>query len=847
MPPVIDPKMVQHMWRVSPAATAVTLSREDPVPFLPYRHQLFVSTQIRNAVIGTGPRFLIINEPPQFGKEIAHADPIFTPKGWRTHGELESGDTVFGRNGEQVKVLATSPEVIGDCEVEFTDGSVIHCHENHEWVVFDRRNDRLISRVYETKRMFGKEWLGDRKRGGRGRFQVDPNVSLELDGRSDLALDPYSLGVWLGDGTWNKYSIDCAASDHSIIAKIESLGHLRTWTYVHPDTGVVRSQFASWKEPLLKLGLLKQNKFIPGEYLLANKKQRLELLAGLVDTDGYVHQGNGRITFSNTNKRIIDAVAVLVRSLGWRISISEVEPVLSSSGIQGQLMVYQLCFNPTCDIPTVLDRKRINVKDPMVRRRSIVEIRKCEPRPGKCIQVEGGVYLVGETMIPTHNSTLGSKWTPLWFLENFPHKKVMVCGYGTQFASEFGAWTRNTVAAHKGTLSFELSEDSKAKDRWNTNMGGSMTSAGIGGQITGKGADLLVIDDPIKNSEEALSIGHREKVWRWWQTTASSRISKNAVVLVILTRWHEDDLAGRLTSREFNPEYCDKFHKIVLPAICDSTDDPLGRALGESLCPELFDVESLRFKMAQAGDEALALYQQKPRGEDGSGNVYDHYSDIENVMRVERDPMLPLDWCLDFNRDPFCTVLAQTREWVGGKQYLTNQKLIQVEVLKEIVRHDVSTEGICQAFIEETRKYVNQSNGQVSLNIFGDTSGNKRSTSADRTDWQIIKSFFKRYPEFKVALHVGTNNPPVKARVNSTNAALYSIDGYRRVKVDPSCDELRKDFKQVRWMRDTNGNTLSEVDKRDRKRTHASDALGYMIWHRLGIRESGGERSGLMQ
>ena len=79
------------------------------------------------------------------------------------------------------------------------------------------------------------------------------------------------------------------------------------------------------------------------------------------------------------------------------------------------------------------------------------------------------------------------------------------------------------------------------------------------------------------------------------------------------------------------------------------------------------------------------------------------------------------------------------------------------------------------------------------------------------------------------------------------NGALMSFDGFRRVKVDPSCVELRKDFKNVRWAVDSNGNTMQDIDKRDRKRTHTSDALGYMIWSWLGLREESGEMSGLMQ
>jgi hypothetical protein len=94
---------------------------------------------------------------------------------------------------------------------------------------------------------------------------------------------------------------------------------------------------------------------------------------------------------------------------------------------------------------------------------------------------------------------------------------------------------------------------------------------------------------------------------------------------------------------------------------------------------------------------------------------------------------------------------------------------------------------------------------------------------------------------------VNTTNPGVNARVTAVNEALCSLDGYRRLKIDPGCKELRKDFRQCRWMRDSNGNTLKAIDKRDAKRTHASDALGYAVYGLLALRPEAGEQRGLLQ
>ena len=123
------------------------------------------------------------------------------------------------------------------------------------------------------------------------------------------------------------------------------------------------------------------------------------------------------------------------------------------------------------------------------------------------------------------------------------------------------------------------------KTNWNLDNGmGGMISVGIGGSITGYGADLLIVDDPIKNRAEAESATYRDKLWDEYQSTVSTRLHAGGAVIIILTRWHEDDLAARL----LNPEYgkVEDWDIISLPAVCeDPATDPLGRELGEALWP----------------------------------------------------------------------------------------------------------------------------------------------------------------------------------------------------------------------------------------------------------------------
>lgn len=218
----------------------------------------------------------------------------------------------------------------------------------------------------------------------------------------------------------------------------------------------------------------------------------------------------------------------------------------------------------------------------------------------------GGRLLV--SMPPRHGkSLLCSRWTPVWFLELFPKRRVLLASYGAQFAAEWGRKVRNTLRDHADRLMVGLAQDSKAVDHWNTVEGGGMSTAGVGGPLTGRGADLLIVDDPVKDSEEARSEVKREKVWEWWRETAYTRIEPGGTVIVIMTRWHEDDLVGRILANDG-----DLWHHLCLPALAED-DDPLGRAEGECLWQDRFDADDLASIRDRIGTHAFAaLYQQRP-------------------------------------------------------------------------------------------------------------------------------------------------------------------------------------------------------------------------------------------
>jgi hypothetical protein len=424
----------------------------------------------------------------------------------------------------------------------------------------------------------------------------------------------------------------------------------------------------------------------------------------------------------------------------------------------------------------------------------------------------------------------------------------MLCGYGANFAAEWGRAVRNIVTSNQGALRFTLAEDSKAANRWRTSQDGGMVTAGVGGDITGKGADLLIIDDPVKNIQEANSPTYRDSVWEWWTSTARTRLHPGGVILIIMTRWHEDDLVGRLTNPEWNEDW-DKWHVINLPAIWEEEyPDVIGRRKGEALCPERYPVDALHeLRRAVGAADWASLYMGKPARTAGVGNVYHAYDNQLNVMRLDRDPELPLFWSLDFNVDPMSSVIGQWRETTTERTRLTNEKLLTVEVLQEISLANSNTPEACHAFIDKTREYVRAARGRpIKLHIFGDSSGNQRNTSGTDTDWIIIRRFLQRYPEFRTTFHIPKQNPAVRDRTNAVNDALC-CDGYRRLQIDIGCTLLRRDLQQTKWKLDPGGNSTGVIDKSDVKISHMSDALGYVIERKFGMRAMSGDQQGLVQ
>ena len=219
---------------------------------------------------------------------------------------------------------------------------------------------------------------------------------------------------------------------------------------------------------------------------------------------------------------------------------------------------------------------------------------------------------------PGHGkSELISKYTPCWYFCNWPEKRIGLSSYSATLSTSFGRVVRDTLIAKESLTGVHIREDVASATDWETSEGGSMLSAGVGGAFTGRHFDLIIVDDPIKNFEEANSPTQRARVWNWWLSTVRTRLQPNGSIIIVMTRWHQDDLVGRLLAGQEAQTNGDPWEYLRLPALAED-DDILGRPPETPLWPEAFPIAELQRNREVYGPVHWpGLYQQRPTAAEG--------------------------------------------------------------------------------------------------------------------------------------------------------------------------------------------------------------------------------------
>ncbi|RYC11029.1 replicative DNA helicase [Nocardioides zhouii] len=393
-------------------------------------------------------QMIIVAARPAMGKALALDTPLPTPSGWTTMGDVAVGDLLYDANGRPTRVVAAT-DVMADrpCyEVTFSDGSVIVADAEHQWLTETRaarksrwaaehhynrsRNQRIHASVVTTEQIAGSVHVGAEKRANHAVL----NASALVGHNESLAIDPYVLGAWLGDGHSASGRITCETPE--IPMRIEGRGYdvshrgamlysIKTPRTASAQAGVCPScsgvmhgtylcescqrDHGSFTALLRGLGVL-NDKHIPSHYLRASESARRDLLAGLLDTDGTVVKGVGSVQFAVSSKRLADDVHELVVGLGYRCG-------RTTKRVKGRTEASSTCYIlnfSTVDDVFKLERKALLHKEERpqstvrIGKRYITSVKPVESVPVRCVQVdnEDHLYLAGRSMIPTHNSTL---------------------------------------------------------------------------------------------------------------------------------------------------------------------------------------------------------------------------------------------------------------------------------------------------------------------------------------------------------------------------------------------------------------------------------------------------------
>jgi phage terminase large subunit-like protein len=362
-----------------------------------------------------------------WGKCLALDTPISTPSGWTTMGELKRGDTVYDIQGIETKVTRAEPVLLGNkCfEITFSDHTKIVADADHEWLTWDKAarkafgraaNPRTSPAIRTTKQISETLRVGKK---GEANHSID--VVAIQGSIVHLHVDPYTLGFWLGDGDSKAAAV--TTEDPEVLEHLESLGHRISAPY-----GQAKNRYSVGTKPprrengafagndslhsrLKEIGVLR-NKHIPQAYLRASYLQRLELLRGLMDSDGCI-EPNGRAEFMSTRKVLAEGTLELIRSLGVKAVMGEGRAMLNGKDCGPKYRIQFTPYVPIFRLPRKLDRVKGRGKQALRQgRRYIVDVKPVESVPVRCIRVDSltHMFLCSESFIPTHNTRTAAEW-----------------------------------------------------------------------------------------------------------------------------------------------------------------------------------------------------------------------------------------------------------------------------------------------------------------------------------------------------------------------------------------------------------------------------------------------------
>ena len=727
---------------------------------------------------------LFISQPPRTGKALADNTPILTTEGWKNHGDLKVGDTLFRPDGKTTKVIAVHPKCEMTHTVTFTDGTSIDCHFRHEWKVYNRRTQRY--ELLETQKMIGRLETGTPGKRGHRYMYLLPSIEPICGVESELPVDPYVFGVWLGDGSNKAPRITSDTKDYPIIEECAKRGYGVRNTYVHKTTGVMAYDLDGLRKDLNVMGFCYSGrrvpKYIPECYLRASFNQRLELLAGLLDTDGTLNKKEHRYHYSTVEEGLKDSIVMLISTFGWRVSVKVDRPKVSSSGVVGRNPVWTIGFNPTIEMPCVLERKKLT-EFSKVRHIAIKSITPIERKTmGNCITVEyDGMYLAGESLKPTHNTSL-LMFAVTWLVGRDPERSNLYSAYSDYITNAFYNGCLEIIAdkvtyrwgeifpgkAVTDTNSKEEYFNIERKKRY-----ASMTCRSLYGTLNGA-CDcngFLIADDLIGTIEEALNKDRLVSAWSKVDNNLLPRAKQNAKILWCGTRWSLADPIGlRRDLVTHSDKFADRRVKIIsLPALNEDGESNFNYDYGVGFDTAYYEARRASFERNNDMASWLAQYQGEPIERSGAlfepdeMNYYNgELPDDENLVRkfMVIDPAFGGG---DFTAGPVCYQYTDGSVYVADVVYSNAEKgITQKLIVDAVMQHNISALRIecnkmTMSYKEEVEARLKEKG--VRINLMTKAAPNNQAKEARIMDKaETIRGFYfleenkrsKAYQEFIV-------------------------------------------------------------------------------------------------
>ncbi len=372
---------------------------------------------------------------------------------------------------------------------------------------------------------------------------------------------------------------------------------------------------------------------------------------------------------------------------------------------------------------------------------------------------------------------------PAWFMAKNPKSQIIGASSASNLAEDFSRKVQNLMRARQ--IELDVKPLNESAQLWTASNLSRYLSAGIGGSITGFRADLAIIDDPIKSYEQAYSERVRESNWGWWRTTLHTRILPTASIVLIQTRWHLDDLAGRLLETQAN-----EWTVLNLPAIWDQTKpDALGRQFGDLLWPEWQDQKFIDDQRRTLGErEFHAMYQQNPRPQEGSifKTQYLKFTETSSTLQGQ----LIRGW------DLAATVASGTRDpdWTVG--VLMQRRPDDSICVLDMVRFREGPEGVRQ----HIKATAEKDGKNIKISIPQDPGAGGKYVVAD-----LMKMLMGWYVESSLESgEKATRAMPFSAQVNSGNVTLLrrpwnevfidELQGFPGLKHDDIIDSCSRCF-----------------------------------------------------